>query len=261
MNSPKTLAEHREYLHEIVRLKLWFLHRRLAAHPGEPFETALRERVDIYRKTDLNPEGMNPATLHFDSPAWLELERQAAACYARNRDSAEAFEAEAFELFRPSIDRRSERDFAENPLTGYQCGFLRHELRTEPDAPDTLLFHIANDMAPDSFLDHEDHIRDCFTKLLDIAEREFHASNITTCTWLNELPKWLRIFPPEWVENMGPRNTDVKWHFGFWGQFVTARGTFNARYGSLLRETGELPFYPRFARCPITSMRRKLDAL
>lgn len=257
MNTPKTLDEHREYLHEIVRLKLWFLHRWLAAHPGEPFDAALRERVDIYRKTDLNPEGMNPATLHFDSPAWQELERQAAACYDRNRDSADAFEAEAFELFRPSIDCRSERDFAENPLAGYQCGFLRHELQTEPGAPDTLLFHIANDMAPDSFLDHEDHIRDCFSRLLDIAEHQFHARIITTCTWLNELPKWQRIFPPEWVANLGPRNTDVKWHFGFWGQFLTARGTFNVHYGNVLRKTGELPFYPRFSHCSVESMRRR----
>ena len=32
---PKTLAEHREYLHEIVRLKVWYLWCRLHTYPEE----------------------------------------------------------------------------------------------------------------------------------------------------------------------------------------------------------------------------------
>ena len=46
----KTIGEHREYMHGIVRLKLFFLHRWLKEHPEETFQNALRNRVDIYRK-------------------------------------------------------------------------------------------------------------------------------------------------------------------------------------------------------------------
>ena len=56
-----TLEEHREYLDGIVKLKLWFLWNWLRRHPDETFGDVLRKRVDIYRKTHLNTEGLCPA--------------------------------------------------------------------------------------------------------------------------------------------------------------------------------------------------------
>ena len=54
----KTLSEHRQYLHQIVRLKLHFLHGWLRAHPEETFAYGLRNRVDIFRKTDIQGHGL-----------------------------------------------------------------------------------------------------------------------------------------------------------------------------------------------------------
>ena len=61
-----TLAEHREYLHEIVRLQLFFLHGYCREHPEEAFRDVLESRVDIYRKTDANPGPADPAECFFD---------------------------------------------------------------------------------------------------------------------------------------------------------------------------------------------------
>ena len=66
---PKTLEEHRQYLHDVVKLKLHFLHGWLQRHPEESFVDALRNRVDIYRKTDINPGGLNPPNITWEEPA------------------------------------------------------------------------------------------------------------------------------------------------------------------------------------------------
>ena len=48
--TPKTQEEHRLYLYEIVRLKLFFMHHWLSTHPEEKPVDVLRNRIDIYRK-------------------------------------------------------------------------------------------------------------------------------------------------------------------------------------------------------------------
>ena len=73
-NLPATIDEHRDYLYEAVRLKLFFLHKFLEENPAEEFSFALRNRVDIFRKTSLNPEGLNPAGDYFETPGYLEFE-------------------------------------------------------------------------------------------------------------------------------------------------------------------------------------------
>ena len=97
--------------------------------------------------------------------------------------------------------------------------------------------------------------------LLDRAEYIYHADGIATGSWLNGLPQWLKWFPQEWLDNMGEPNTNVQWHYGFWGSFISARGTFNAKYGQYLREHGKMMFYPKRSFCSIKAMREKLATL
>lgn len=259
--TPKTLQEHRAYLYEIVKLQLFFLHHWLVEHPDESVVEVLRNRIDIYRKSNCNSGALNPATCCWDSPEWQALENAVVRVYDENRSDASAFEQAAFALIQASLDARCERDYLDrSALSSYQCGCLRHNLEIGPKLND-LGFHIANSLAPDSFFAHPDYLIACFRKLLDVAENQFEATHISTGTWLNSVPKWLAYFPQEWLQNMGPANMDVKWHYGFWGQFISARGTFNHRYGQILRQTGKLPFYPLPSYCRISAMREKLDAL
>jgi hypothetical protein len=260
---PKTLDEHREYLYEIVRLKLHFMHGWLKTHPAETFADVLRNRVDIFRKTDVNQGALNPANFNWEDPAWQTLEQSAKAAYEACGDDADAYEREAFAVFQPTLDARCERDFHDRSTrNGYQCGCLRHNLEASvANGHRTLSFHIANFLSPESFFDYPGYVRDSFRRLLDIAENDFQADRIGTGTWLNSLPKWLEYFPQEWLDNLGAPNLDVKWHYGFWGQFLTARQTFNAKYGQILRTTGKMPFYPRSSSCSIQAMRAKIATL
>jgi hypothetical protein len=257
--NPKTIEEHLEYLYEIVKLKLFFLARWQNEHPEEEFAFTLRNRVDIFRKTNINPEGLNPVGQYFNLPRWQEIENHLHEIFLMVKGDEKCFEAWGFDYLKPTIESRCERDyFDQSKLAGYQCGFLRHNLKANDDGK-TLGFHIANDCSPKSFFDDKSYIKKCFNELLDIAEHKFNLTNISCASWLNSVPKWLSIFPQEWQNNLSEPDYDIKWHYGFWGQFINARGCFNAKNAAILRETGKMPFARRASFCSIKSMKKHLN--
>lgn len=109
----KTYEEHLQYVYEIVKLKLWFLWNWLKEHPNEDFIYALRKRVDICRKTDCRKEKGYPYPPDFEAPAWRALEEKTLLVYKIHKDdnSAFAFEHEAFEIFRKTLEVRSQMDY------------------------------------------------------------------------------------------------------------------------------------------------------
>ena len=92
MANPKTLDEHREYLYQMVKLQFFFLINWLSGHPKETLSAVLRNRIDIYRKTSINKELLNPAAAKFDCPEWLELEHRLELVYKQYKDNEAAFE-------------------------------------------------------------------------------------------------------------------------------------------------------------------------
>ena len=89
------------------------------------------------------------------------------------------------------------------------------------------------------------------------AER-FGAVKVGTSSWLNSVPRWLEWFPEEYRAGLSEPDLDVRWHYGFWGQFINARGCFNAAAGDHLRRTGRFPYYPRSGSCTIAALREHL---
>jgi len=259
----KTYDEHLAYLHDIVRLQLHFLWRWLAAHPEEEFCHALHERVDIYRKTDVNPEGLNPAQLHWDNPRWLAMEADVAALYRQHRadETPDAFEERAFAVFAPSVTARAPRDFLDRSgIDGYTYGSIRFDSPGK-DSPSLIGIHIANTVAPRSIFDDPAYLPQCLLEVMRRAEETYGADTLATFTWLNAVPKWLALFPPEWQDNLEPPNEDILWHYGYWGQFINARGAFNAPLAQQLRATGRLPYLPRASRCSFAALRQHLREL
>jgi hypothetical protein len=254
---PKTLEEHRDYLYQIVLLKLFFMHHWLAGHPLEKPVDVLRNRIDIYRKTDANPYGLSPAKIDWDAPDWQVLEQALLQIYDRCHQDVATFEKEGFAVLRTSIDARVERDFRDTSHLGhYQCGSLRHNVH---DAPlKEVGFHIANRISPKSIFDDRLYLPCCFMVLMKHVEVQYQAEFITTGTWLNSNSKWLSLFPQEWHDNLGEPESDVQWHYGYWGQFITARGTFNGKLGEYTRQNGKLKYYPRASKCSIFNMRRHI---
>ncbi len=262
MNKPqrKTLEEHRDYLYQIVRLKLFFMHHWLAEHPDEEPLNVLHNRVDIYRKTDANTEGLTPTSCDWNGAAWQALEQPLLACYHACGSDRARFEEEGFAILQPSIDARCERDFLDDSaLKPYQCGSLRYNVHNEPTP--RVGFHIANAVSPRSIFDNPLYLPACFLTLLDQIEALYDAVEISAGTWLNSNPKWLALFPQEWHDNLTEPTGNVTWSYGSWGQFISARGTFNYKYGDHLRRTGRLYYYSCSSFCSIAAMRRHLQQL
>lgn len=255
-----TLDEHREYLYEIVKLKLNFLFKYMKRHPDEKFENVLRNRVDIYRKCSANRGLLNPTEFFWDVEPWIIMEKASAALYS-NCKTPDEFERQAFEVFRRSIDERVEKDFHDKSgLDGYQCGSLRYNLSMNQENC-SVGFHIANAIRPYSIFADKKYLPNCLLNLCDQVEEKFGAEYLSTETWLNSFPKWVALFPEEWRQNMGEENRNVQWHYGFWGQFISSRGTFNYKYGKILRESSEMPFYPRYSFCRIAALREHLHKI
>jgi len=162
---------------------------------------------------------------------------------------------------RARVDRDLEDIKNAKDLAKYQCGSLRYNLSPDTDNPQRIGFHIANACCPCSIFDDPLYLPGCFLALMGQCEAKFGVTEIGTGTWLNSHPKWLALFPPEWSDNMSPPRTDIQWHYGFWGQFVSARKTFNHKLGKKFRETGELPYSLRSSWCRIETMRKHLLTL
>lgn len=259
--APKTVDEHAEFLREIVKLSLWFAWTWLAKHPEETLSDVLHKRVDIFRKTDIN-QGRSKNTIEagdFTLPEWLEVEARLHRVHDATRGlDANAFETRAWEVLRPTVEARVERDFTEGDgLDNFQCGSLRYNTKASGDPP-RVGFHIGNRIAPRSIFDDPQYLPQCFFQLMRETRAKFGAQALTTNTWLNSYPPWLQLFPQEWQDNLGPADESVGWSQGHWGQFVSARGTFNHRHGRMMRQTGELPFKPRCSHCTFAALEAHL---
>ncbi len=259
---PKTLEEHGDFLRDMVRLSLWFAWAWLARHPDETLPHVLHHRVDIFRKTDIN-KGRSKNTMlsgDFSLPEWIAIEEQLVRLHAATRD-ADTFERRAWEVLRPTVEARVERDFLEGDgLDDFQCGSLRYNMSLSGDPPG-VGFHIGNRIAPRSIFADPDYLPNGFRQLMRETRALMGAERLHTGTWMNDYPRWLRLFPREWQENLTPPDLQVGWSQGHWGQFVSARGTFNHAHGQMLRRTGELPFKPRASHCAFAALEAHLDTL
>ncbi len=257
MSNVLSYPEYASFLHELTGLQLHFAWRWAREHPGEPIRDILRNRVDLCRKTDPEPRHADIATLDFQRPAWLELEKAlTAACEAAR--TADAFEARARACVGPVVEAFARKTYGSTAKQEeYQCGSLKYDAPLA-SAPATVAFHIGNAIAPASIFADPLYLPNCLRHLMDQAEERYGAQALVTTTWLNSLPKWLALFPDEWQTNLSAEDRNVQWHYGFWGQFISAKGTLNARYAQSLRDTGRFPFYPRTSHCSFKALRNHL---
>lgn len=178
---------------------------------------------------------------------------------SKGDENADLWEFTAFEHIRPILEEFSKKTFGSTAkLEEYQCGSLKYDPPAKDD-PKTVAFHIGNVVAPKSIFADPGYLENCFFDLMKQTEKKYGADSMKTTTWLNSLPKWLEYFPEEWHKNLQSEQQDPQWHFGYWGQFLSAKGTFNEKYGKILRETGKFPFYPRASSCTFAALKKHLQ--
>lgn len=260
-----TKEEHLDYLESSSRLMLWFAREWKKSHPEEDFESIVRNRTDIWRKTNLFPGGPDDPLSGYPE-AWLEILHRILKAYDETKADSDSarFEEICVELLKPHLIGRIERDIADHPgvtqKAGYQCGSLRYDLSPDIDNPKRIKIHISNACYPGSLFDDRLYMPACLLVLTTQCAAKFGVTEIRTGTWLNSYPKWLELFPEEWAENMSQPNEDIRYHYGFWGQFLTSRRTFNHKLGRKFRQTGKMPYSHRSSWCSIFSLRKHLES-
>jgi len=65
----------------------------------------------------------------------------------------------------------------------------------------------------------------------------------------------------EWQRALGLEDRIVLWHYGFWGQFISARGDLNVKDSAVLRTTGLFPYWPRASHGSFDAMPTHLARL
>jgi hypothetical protein len=259
-----TPEEYLDYLVSSVRLKLWFCWHFLSDHPEDTFVDTIQNRVDIWRRTSLNPNFLDGPLGSLETVEWKSLIAALEEIYIKNRQSgsAKSFEDESISVLTPFLLLRVDRDICDITnkvdLGKYQCGSLRYDLEPVKDNPQRISFHIANACYPLSPFADPGYFPRCFIDMMNQCQEKFKVTEISTTTWLNSYPKWLKLFPSEWSDNMGVPDTNVYWHYGFWGQFITGRRTFNHKLGQQFRDTGCIPYPMRSSWCTISAMRKHL---
>jgi hypothetical protein len=259
-----TAEELLDYLVSSTRLMLWFARDWKRKNPGEPFADTIRQRTDIFRRTSLHEDHADGSAANKDNlEKWEEVVGMIAAIHEETLaapDSSEFEDRVTVELmpyFRGRIDRDL-RDYGNRvDVRNYQCGSLRYNLEPAEDGK-RIGFHIANACYPESPFADPAYFPRCFLELFTQVEEKFGVTEIGTGTWLNSHPRWLALFPRAWHENLSQPGVDVRGHYGFWGQFITARKTFNHKLGKQMRATGEFPYATRSSWCLIADLRRHL---
>jgi hypothetical protein len=262
-SAEKTPEEHLDYLESGNKLMLWWAWKRVRDNSELKLTDVIMNETDFHRRT------LNPFS-HYDDPdeSVAEIRKDLLIKIEKlyqltaQEETSEAFESACNELLLPAYEERLERDMKNltsgDYCKGNQCGNLRHEGKAMPDEPKRMFFHIANVRYPGSLFDDAKDLPENFAQLMDYAEKELGVSEIATCTWLNSHPRWLELFPKSWHDHMSEA-FGLGNHLGTWGQFLTARQTFNHKLAGKMRQSGKLPFDMKSSWCTIEEMRGSLE--
>ena len=274
---PKSFEEHLVFTEQLARLSFFYA-RKFLSHrfPDKSIGILLRDHTPLLYHalnfTDFESNWNNPECLTIIAKA----NRLANL-------SPEVFEEEMWSFVAETAHRRVEEIFP--MVVGIQpfdddylcfhrtpiprsfrylyCGSLRYE---EPaKGSDLCTFHIANAPAPSSLFQDSEYLPLCLKTMMKEAELRYGCTRLTTTTWLNDRPRWLRLFPDEWQRNLTPRLPDGQylpvWSIGAWGQFIDARGMLEPSRIKEFRANGIFRYQQRTSQCSFESLRKHLERL
>ncbi|MDD5727472.1 MAG: hypothetical protein PHV59_02810 [Victivallales bacterium] len=241
------------------RISFFFAARWLApAMPEIPMRTLLKEHTPLL----CHALDYSDCENNWDNPDCRHILARADALKAF---PPEEFEERMWQEIRPTAMERAENFYPQSVGMAVPGDWNAGSLKYDPPSSNRPLnycnFHIANAVAPDSIFADPAYLPLCFLEMMAKSEAEYAYDTLVTHTWLNDNQRWLRLFPREWIVNLSPRENIIYWHFGNWGQLVTARGTFNRHAGQYVREQGRLRYRARASHCSFDAMRKHLTEI
>lgn len=258
MQQPKSLEEHCHYIEQFSRLSLFAAKKHFAEKKPE------LSLGDVLK----NHTPLLSHCLNYTAAMWESNEvclRVLARADALAHLSPEEFEEEMWRFIAPDALERAKAAYPEvvgvKAPPHWNCGSLRYDPPRTDRPEGWITFHIANAVGPSSIFADREYFALCFMLLMKETQIRYNGSELTTGTWLNEHKTFLSYFPQEYHDNIAPRTEEKPvpmWHFGWWGQVISGRGTINPKTEAFVRKNGYLPRACRSSHCSFESMRKHL---
>ena len=254
----KTQEEHFEYMKHFARVSFYFARKWLVPRfPERKIGELIRDHTPILY------HGLNyaPGIWNTDPDCRRIMDTADRLAELPPNEFEESMWHEIEELTAKRADLNYPTAVGVAAPASWNCGSLKYDPPNGKLPEGWVTFHIANAVGPHSIFDDPDYLAWCFLLLMKESEIRYGANVLFTSTWLNENTKFLHFFPQEWLDNMAPRPEDHPipcWHFGWWGQLITARGTINPKMDKFVRENGHLKYACRSSHCSFENMRRHL---
>ena len=254
----KTLEEHKAYVEQMARISFFFAKRLKKKKPDKSLGELLRDHTPLLHHAlnypDYETKWNNPDCLRIVKKV-NELEDS----------SAQEFEEIMYSWIKKLAMERAERFYPTSVGVqvppDYNAGSLKYDPPKDKLPSNYCNFHIANAVFSSSIFKDPQYLPRCFMELMDKSEKEYNYNVLHTGTWLNDESRWLALFPEEWHKNLSLGSDSTGWSFGYWGQLVTARGTFNEKAGQYVREHGKLKYKCRSSHCSFEAMRKHLSLI
>ncbi len=254
----KTPEENREYVEHMARVSFYFARRWLTQRlPDKPLSELIRDHTPVLYH---GLEHLDNET-KWNNPECQKILSKADELAALPPDE---FENAMWEFVKDYAMKRADEFYPKSvgimPPANWNCGSLRYDPPKPQLPPGWCVFHISNTVGPKSIFDDPKYLPACFQLLLKESEMRFGFTTLYTGTWLNEREEFLENFPDEWRKNLSKPDKDITqippWHFGMWGQIVTARGTINPKIEAMVREEGHLRYCERSSHCSYEAMKK-----
>lgn len=252
---PITLEARRDFVDGVARLSLWL--GAQWASKGEALGETLTVRTNLYRLSSLYDGKHHPAQPEpgWSDPHWDEVLAGLRELYERQRAAPDtaAFEDEGLRRLWPLLEARLARDVEQWPKPADRpFGFFTFA-QNEKEA--RIHLHLFNPFVPQSPFSEPRARAEELSRMLDAAVAGQPALASVHCgSWLNSFKPFLDFFPPEYAASAKPPG-DLRYHYGWWGQFMDRTGGFHRRNGQHVRATGTFPFPCVGCQCSLKALR------
>lgn len=257
----KSQQQHREFLQQMVSLKLWFTAKWKYENPQESIADIIGNRTLIRNYTSFNDSDLNADISAIEGSAdWVGAVNCLSDLYhtMKPRGDYESYEKAAFKLLESSIEQRIERDlhlfntaYNSDESRSGSCFFFVDEEDNSPESnylsnhfgngQRFMRCHQWNNRYPESYLAEPDIFRRCLINLIDDTE-SCGAIGIYGTGWMNLFPIFSRQFPPEWRRNAIGPIYDIRGNLGCWGQFICPDYSFQHKTADRYRRTHIIPY-------------------
>ena len=123
-----------------------------------------------------------------------------------------------------------------------------------------IALHFRNAYTPRSPFEDSDRLFRSLRRVIrDIDTENLPVTTVGCDSWLDALSSFQQLFPASFARSLEETPGEVKTGNGWWGQFVTHRGTLNARRAEILRKKLRFELPRMHGECPFLEFKKHVD--